>query len=140
MTEVYADYLKLANGEDLEPSNVLCDAFGDPVYVSRPWWDCAKDLERICKARGVTRRQVIGGRAIPRPSHIENLVICAELRKWHGDLSEIEGFDKNSNFILPRPAGVLYPVRRDGEIVRIGFSTMSELFKRHERRNLVVGT
>lgn len=126
MTEVFQNYLKLANGEDLKPSNVLRDAWG-PIYLSRPWWDCAKDLERICTARGTTRRKIIDSGAIPRPGHIENLVFCAELRKLYGDLSHIEGFDRNSNFILPRPAGVLYPVRSDGEIVRLAFVTLRYL-------------
>lgn len=139
MTEVFQDYLKLANGEDLEPSNVLTDVWGGPVYITRPWIDCAKDLKRICDARGVTRRQVIDSGAIPRPSHIENLVICAELRKWHGNLSEIEGFDANGNFKLPRPAGILYPVREGNEIVRLGFRTFSELFKAKQPPVLSVG-
>lgn len=124
MTEVFEDYLTLARGGYLEQQDRPLTAIADEFPSS--WWDYRRELKELDK-RGLRQRVMKG--CVPKPSHIENLVYCSELRRWHGNLSEVAGFDKKGNFILPSGYGVLYPVREGREIVRLAFMTFAQLMR-----------
>lgn len=135
MGDVFRDYMWMAQGETLnlvytlEMENADFENPGNPLGYWPSWWLYERDLLRICEARGVRRLDVMRTTA-PKPSTIENWVYCAELREKYGDLSSIVGFDTNGNLRLPRGAGIIGPVREDGEIVRINFWPYSRLFRK----------
>lgn len=134
--DILTDYLRMANGwfpvswgytDEFLESEVRA---GEPCIFYSAWDDHARDLERVLTARGMTRRQFMRKGTAPAPSYIANLVICSELRKIHGDISGLDGFDDKGNFILPRRTfGLLCPLKDITGIYQIEYYAFSTLFK-----------
>lgn len=87
------------------------------------------DCRRIFDGEDPSWRSLISTKSmeVERPSRIENLIYCGELRKKHGDISDVKGFDADGNFILAVRSGILVPVWVDGRITELTFYSHSEL-------------
>lgn len=133
--QVFKAYLTLAAGEFLPDQRAeLLDSEGDLALASWPWWDHPRDLERILEARGITREKFLGLGMLPKPTFVENLIYCGELRARYGDLSRVKGFDMKGNFILPKPDGIIGPVTSGPLILSIEFYPYSRIFKKKLQR------
>lgn len=82
-------------------------------YASTLWEEPVKIAKVIYQVYGYTAREQYARGIIAQPGRMHNLLICAELRRVYGDLSKINGFDANSNFIRERYNDVLIP-EKDG--------------------------
>lgn len=85
------------------------------------------DIDRICAAKGITRRRFMQTLAFSRPTAIQNLVFCSELRRRYGSFTA-PGF-VDGRFVLSKGYGLYVPVRKQGEIVELKFYPMRELLK-----------
>lgn len=86
-----------------------------------------KEINEICSARNMTRTAFLQTLAFPRPTRIQNLVFCAELRSRFGQVIA-PGFT-NGIFELSKSYGLYVPIKRQGEIVELKFFAMRELLK-----------
>lgn len=122
---IFRDYLRMAHGlgglGDDDTERIIN---GEDIESSLAWHDRERTLEQILEAKRMTRRRFMLTLAVPKPSYILNLVICAELRKNY-DL-EVPGF-VNGIYQLPKSDGVLVPI--DKEISGLRFVRMSEMVK-----------
>jgi hypothetical protein len=130
---ILRDYLSMAHGFPWLPYGYTQEmaeadlAAEFPVIIELAWHDRERDLERILQAKRISRRVFMKTMAVPKPSIVQNLVYCSELKKKYGKL-DAPGF-QNDLYQLPRTDGILVPMRRDGLIYELRFHRMSEMFK-----------
>ncbi|MBX3288354.1 MAG: hypothetical protein KF855_03320 [Acidobacteria bacterium] len=93
------------------------------------WHTHSALADELIEARGSTRRKLIESMAFPKPTYVENLIYCDELKKTFGDVSDVQGFDGRGVFELPKGHGLLIPNSRNGQIVELTFYRLSELLK-----------
>ena len=86
-----------------------------------------REINDICSARNMTRKRFLQTLAFPRPTRIQNLVFCAELRSRFGQVIA-PGFT-NGIFDLSKSYGLYVPIKKQGEIVELKFFAMRELLK-----------
>lgn len=97
-------------------------------------WTDSKLADQICKARGISRERFVRSMCVPKPSVIANIVYCDELKKAFGDISDIEGFDKNGILHLPKGAGLLFPKKEQGQIIGAEFYRLSRVLRPKEKK------
>lgn len=125
---VYLAYIKLAWGGviDYTVDVALADVEGENPATFDIDWLYSDTVSQICEARGITRRR-LAELAIPKPTRIQNLNYCSELRKRF-DLSGIAGF-VNGVLELPRNAGFLVFERNGKLITGFRFVHLSQMLK-----------
>lgn len=130
---IYRDYLKLAHGFSLSYSEADAEqdiraAFKDDaqMMVHFAWHQRERDLVRILEAKDMSRDSFFRTLTAPKPSWLENLVFCAELRRRY-DLN-VQGFI-NGIYQLPKPDGVIVPIKTGRKITGLRFVRMSEMLK-----------
>ncbi len=122
---IFLDYLRMAHGlGGLSVDDAERVINGEMIDSSLAWHDRERTLEQILEAKRMTRRRFMLTLAVPKPSYILNLVICAELRKRY-DL-DVPGF-VDGIYQLPKADGVLVPI--DKQISGLRFVRMSEMVK-----------
>jgi hypothetical protein len=100
-------------------------------------WDEDKQIAKVAyQVWGLTASQQFERGIIRQPGFIENLIICSELRRIYGDLSDIPGFDRNGNLERYPYDDMLVPVREDGRIVRLKGYSSRLLLKEWEREQI----
>lgn len=101
----------------------------DGVLASEPFWANSDLADEICIAKNITRRHFARMMCAPKPGRIENLLICGELRKIFGDVSQYQGFDGKGIYQLPSSSGLLVPVLAEGKVTALRFVRLSEALK-----------
>lgn len=128
---VYKTYIALARGEHWSASEIgatkdFVGAYSGRLIDSFPltqinWTESGELKEAVCKAWDLSEEQFDSRLITEKPSHIQNLVICSELRRLFGNLGFVEGFDRDGIFILPKERGFIVPQIKEGKIESLKF-------------------
>ena len=116
---IFRAYIAAARNEQWWPKQVnaaLLNADAECSIVWDEWKEIAKPIYDVFGytgseqfKRGITRQ----------PGRIENLIICADLRRIYGDLSDVKGFDRDGVFIRKRYNNVLIPQKQGNLITEL---------------------
>lgn len=116
---IFRTYIAAARNEQWWPkqsSAALLNADAECSIVWDEWKEIAKPIYDVFGytgseqfKRGITRQ----------PGRIENLIICADLRRIYGDLSDVKGFDRDGVFIRKRYNNVLIPQKQGNLITEL---------------------
>ncbi len=66
---------------------------------------------------------------VEQPGYLENAIICSQLRKTFGEISNVEGFDANGVFKRIRNHDYIVAVKENGLIARLETHSSRELEK-----------
>lgn len=125
---ILRSYIAAARNERTGPEFSL-DALKRETELDEPicetlWDEPAEIAKTIYKVYGYSASEQFRRGIVEQPGRTENLIICYDLRRVYGDLSNVPGFDKNGIFKRERHNDVLIPVFEAKRVVRLeAFST-----------------
>jgi hypothetical protein len=103
---------------------VIADDPAPPAYCETKWVENTAVAKLIYKLSGYTAREQFARGIVEQPGWLENWLICSELRRVYGDISDIPGFDRKSNFIRDRHNDILIPQYKGPWIAQLqGYSS-----------------
>lgn len=126
---IFRAYISLARGEHYVPSELgelADDETDDSILAQLNWIENAELKQTVCTVKKMTDAEFFKRGIIAKPSTIANLIYSAKIRRAF-DVSEIEGFDKRGNFILPQGRGFFVPQRQGVWITSLKFYGMGVL-------------
>lgn len=126
---IFRAYISLARGEHYVPSELgeLADEETEgSILAQLDWTENAELKKMVCQVKQMTDAEFFKRGIIAKPSTIANLVYSSEIRRAF-DVSEIEGFDKRGNFILPQGRGFFVPQLQGIWITSLKFYGMGVL-------------
>lgn len=95
------------------------------------WEDSKPVATAIYKRFGYSVREQFARGIIEQPRTIENLLICSELKRVFGDLTNVSGFIRNI-LQLKQCNDVLIPVKENGLLIRLDGYQTRQLLKEIE--------
>ena len=116
-------YIAAARNERYAPDGYVKDVDGFPV-MSNVEWDESKPIAKaIYDVFGYTATEQFARGIIEQPRWVENLLICSNLKRIFGDVSDVKGFNR-LGLQLERYNDVLIPVKENGLLIRLdGYAT-----------------
>lgn len=133
---VLRSYVALARGERIEPSQIATWDVYEPrrgeLLESIPFGqltheDDADLLKLMLEKRQVTPERFAELMIFRRPSELQNAIYSAMLRRrYPRTVAQMDEFS-NGVMQLPRPSGVMVPIKTNNLITRLAFVPLSKI-------------